>query len=187
MRCRKKVNDALSVRNKASDLDRAQEWLARRLAGGPVKSDDCAEEGNKALGLNKPGKWWNLSVLKERLGGKSRKFGFLAGACWYFTLPGHPWPPRVDSSPSSGQHHPATLTFPSKTHEEGEDSRGGCKGVDSSPSSGAAARAARAAEPARYEESEGGEEGEESKGACEGSGGFFGDDGPLFDDVFADG
>jgi hypothetical protein len=65
-----------------SDADRAAGWLEERLAGGNVDSLACVEEGNKALGLRKPLKWWRDTVLKGRLQGKPKKSDFEGGWVW---------------------------------------------------------------------------------------------------------
>ncbi len=81
-----------------SDPDKAAEWLRERLKDGPVGSILCAIEGNAAIGrqshkfIMTDVKWWRVTVLNGRLGGKSRKVG-KDDAVWFFTLPDGPWPP----------------------------------------------------------------------------------------------
>jgi hypothetical protein len=84
------------------DPAKAAAWLRDRLAKGPVPSSACATEGNQALGLDRGLKWWRDAILKDRLGGKPRLAGFGPKGTWFFTLPGHPWPPPENPPPPAG-------------------------------------------------------------------------------------
>jgi hypothetical protein len=85
-----------------SALDQAAEWLRGYLGNGARPSIECKDAGNAALGLSRGGKWWRDSVLKDRLGGCSKKLGFHEENEWYFVAPGNVWPPagNTDGEPS---------------------------------------------------------------------------------------
>ena len=99
-----------------ADVDRASEWLRARLADGPVGSNLCVSEGNRVLGLALPLGKWRVSVLKDRLSGKSRKAGM--DGPWFFTLPEGPWPPSVEAVTAAQQAAPGEG---SEEHEELEE------------------------------------------------------------------
>jgi hypothetical protein len=99
------------------DVDRAADWLRGHIAARPRPSDDCAAEGNKALNLSRPGKWWRDSVLKPLLGGKAQRAGFGREGVWYYTLPSHPWPFPGLAGGADEEEPPAILTGPFRTHE----------------------------------------------------------------------
>jgi hypothetical protein len=65
-----------------SDVKRAGDWLRERLRDGPVESERCVREGNNALSMSKPLKWWRDSILKGELQGKPQKNGFNGGWAW---------------------------------------------------------------------------------------------------------
>ncbi len=85
-----------------SDIKNAVRWLAERLKDGPVESSVCVAEGNAALNLNKPPKWWRIMILKRGLQGKPHKNGF--NGRWLWTL-------RDSSAPSDSSK---------ETREKGE-------------------------------------------------------------------
>ncbi|MBL8793227.1 MAG: AAA family ATPase [Planctomycetia bacterium] len=82
------------------DRELAEGWLKSCLTQRPVESMKCVEQGNAALSLNKPLKWWRETILKDRLGGAPRKTGRPGTAQrWWFTLAKHPWPfPNLEES-----------------------------------------------------------------------------------------
>lgn len=82
--------DANRRPERESDTARAAAWLRERLANGAVESKVCVDEGNAALKLKKPLKWWRDTVLKGELQGKPQKDGF--NGPWLWVL--------LDSSPS---------------------------------------------------------------------------------------
>jgi AAA domain-containing protein len=65
-----------------SDIKRAADWLKDRLKNGRVESESCVRDGNAALNLSKPLKWWRDTILKGELQGKPRKDGFNGGWTW---------------------------------------------------------------------------------------------------------
>jgi hypothetical protein len=93
--------------SKRSEIERATEWLRKWLEDGPVGSILCAREGDQFLGRRWPErelpteerrkrvlgrtKWWRETILKGRLGGESKRFGY--GGPYLFRLPTHSWPP----------------------------------------------------------------------------------------------
>jgi hypothetical protein len=65
-------------------------------------SGECRDSGNRDLGLARDLDWWQRDVLKECLGGRSRRTGFGAQGRWWFTLPGHAWPfPGLEDAPAA--------------------------------------------------------------------------------------
>ncbi|HTU88473.1 MAG TPA: AAA family ATPase, partial [Gemmataceae bacterium] len=68
-----------------SDTKRAADWLREQLQGGPVESSVCVEEGNAALKLSKPLKWWRDAILKGELEGKPQKSNEFQGR-WLWSL-----------------------------------------------------------------------------------------------------
>jgi hypothetical protein len=98
-------------RSVQNEVDRAIEWLTRRLADGPVGSIIVAKEGDAFLGRRWPpadmptdkrrpivlgrAKWWRETILKDKLGGEPQQFGFHGP--WFFRLPTHSWPPAADA------------------------------------------------------------------------------------------
>jgi hypothetical protein len=117
-----------------SRIEKAQKWLAERLAGGPVGSLVCAKEGSEAIGEAWPDtthdnpetarrkimgrvKWWREIVLKKGLGGEARKHGY--PGLWFFCLPNNEqWPPSQESI------HAAQFaqSKDEESHEESEES-----------------------------------------------------------------
>ena len=111
-----------------NEIDRATEWLRRRLADGPVGSILCAREGDRFLGRRWPElglpmgerrkfvlgrtKWWRERILKSRLGGASRRAGY--NGPYLFRLPGHAWPPAgsavVEATRADGEELASTDT-----------------------------------------------------------------------------
>jgi hypothetical protein len=87
----------------------------------------CVAEGNAALNLNKPSKWWRDRILKGELQGKSQKDGFTGG--WLWTLRDSSDP--SDSSEKSREKRrslndraPGETTEKSReTSEESQDSQ----------------------------------------------------------------
>jgi hypothetical protein len=89
----------------------ATDWLKDRLAEGPAGAAEVAMQGDLRLGRLWPDKgmdperrkvqvkirikWWRETILKGKLGGSSRKHGM--GGIWFFTLPGHAWPPEAQA------------------------------------------------------------------------------------------
>jgi hypothetical protein len=106
-------------------IDRATEWLGKRLVKGPVGSILCAQEGDKFLGRTWPDsktplpteerekfvlgrvKWWRVTILKDRLGGSSNEVGF--HGVWMFRLPNHAWPPDDDAVKAAQQAAEAAM------------------------------------------------------------------------------
>jgi AAA domain/DNA polymerase family B len=98
--------DTSAVRKRA-----AADWLKQRLEQGPVGSILAATQGDFFLGLSPPSndlpqeakeriimgrvKWWRAEILKNLLGGASRKYQgrWDSGGVWFFILPGQDWPP----------------------------------------------------------------------------------------------
>ncbi len=100
-----------------NEVDRATDWLSKRLADGPVGSIICAREGDKVLGRIWPApgaglppdeqrmrvlgrvKWWRETILKPRLKGESARGGF--NGPYFFRLPDHLtrglWPPPSEA------------------------------------------------------------------------------------------
>jgi hypothetical protein len=121
--------EAARRRDLPSDTDKAVDWLKEYLSRGPVQSLACVNAGKKALGLDKGLKWWRETILKDRLQGQPRKLGFRPeDAVWYFTLPGHPWPPpnaHRDSSPSSTETREKSTRQTRGMLEESEESEEG--------------------------------------------------------------
>jgi hypothetical protein len=97
-------------KNTQGEIDRAIEWLAKRLADGPVGSIIVAKEGDAVLGRRWPEadvpaekrrpivlgrvKWWREQVLKPKLGGESKRAGY--NGPYLFKLTAHTWPPSAD-------------------------------------------------------------------------------------------
>jgi hypothetical protein len=105
--------------DRSSDRDRAKAWLQERLANGPVPSNTCVEEGNAELGINKPLKWWQSSILKDKLGGSSKHKGFGPDGVWYV-------PPRWASLPSLSEGEGKTMQNHREINREGREAhRGG--------------------------------------------------------------
>jgi putative DNA primase/helicase len=110
------VSGKPQARDSEDDTAQAAEWLASRLAEGPVGSVLCAREGERALGRIWPDahlplaerhrailgrvKWWRERVLKTKLGGYSRKAPLFQGP-YLFVLPDHEprqrWPPPPEA------------------------------------------------------------------------------------------
>jgi hypothetical protein len=111
-----------------NEMDRATEWLRRRLADGPLGSILCAREGDRFLGRRWPElglpagdrrkfvlgrtKWWRERILKSRLGGVSRRAGY--NGPYLFRLPGHGGPPAgsavVEATRADGEELASTAT-----------------------------------------------------------------------------
>jgi hypothetical protein len=111
-----------------NEIDRATEWLRKRLADGPIGSILCAREGDRFLGRRWPelglpagerrkcvlgrAKWWRERILKSRLGGASRRAGY--NGPYLFRLPGHAGPPAgsavVEATRADGEELASTDT-----------------------------------------------------------------------------
>jgi hypothetical protein len=111
-----------------NEIDRATEWLRKRLADGPAGSILCAREGDRFLGRRWPElglptgdrrkfvlgrtKWWRERILKSRLGGVSRRAGY--NGPYLFRLPGHAGPPAgsavVEATRADGEELASTDT-----------------------------------------------------------------------------
>jgi hypothetical protein len=125
-----------------NEIDRATEWLRKRLADGPVGSIHCAREGDRFLGRRWPElglptgerrkfvlgrtKWWRERILKSRLGGASRRAGY--NGPYLFRLPGHAGPPagsavveatRADSEELASTASTASTNLPDKAEGAG--------------------------------------------------------------------
>ncbi len=99
-----------------SETKIATDWLRERLRNGPVKSSLCVDEGNAALNLHKPLKWWRDTILKGELRGEAFKNGFKEG--WSWTLRD-----SSDSSDSSRLRLAENTHKPLKIIEESQESR----------------------------------------------------------------
>jgi putative DNA primase/helicase len=96
---------SLGAARRRNQIERATDWLRERLKDHPLPSEDVARDGDANLGepweldripeerqdqfINGRIKWWRERILKDGLGGESRKYG----QRWYFTLSGQDWPP----------------------------------------------------------------------------------------------
>jgi hypothetical protein len=125
-----------------NEIDRATEWLRKRLADGPVGSILCAREGDRFLGRRWPDlglptgdrrkfvlgrtKWWRERILKSRLGGVSRRAGY--NGPYLFRLPGHAGPPagsavveatRADGEELASKASTASTKLPDTTEGAG--------------------------------------------------------------------
>jgi hypothetical protein len=125
-----------------NEIDRATEWLRKRLADGPVGSILCAREGDRLLGRRWPDlglpagerrkfvlgrtKWWRERILKSRLGGVSRRAGY--NGPYLFRLPGHAGPPggsavveatRADGEELASTDTTASTNLPDKAEDAG--------------------------------------------------------------------
>jgi hypothetical protein len=120
------------------EVDRATEWLRARLAHQPAGSILCAKEGDLFLGRRWPDsslptqerqrivhgrtKWWREKILKERLGGETKRAGY--NGPYLFRLPTHAWPPDADvavrAQQIDAQEMASTASTDSTALEEGD-------------------------------------------------------------------
>ncbi len=96
-------------------IGQAADWLRQAIeAGGPIGSMFAAKLGDERMGRQWPAAtlahneyskacavrnhWWRVYILKNKLGGSSRKYVTMSGkALWFFTLPTSTWPPSIQA------------------------------------------------------------------------------------------